>query len=171
MAALALRDNYSDLASADRELVREVPVARARLESALAGLRGLQYELKTHRRLLVTSEGHEHEVPSPFWVDDQGRDDAYWKADAAAARAEITKLSKGPAPAIEHEIERICDLRAREAMSLNTVDRIRFNPFRFQICACCRGKGRFKGLFVCVPNLGPPVGTPTTRPARSRRSI
>ena len=127
-AACALRDNYADPTSADRDLPRQLPILRQQLENAVAALTGLQFELKHRSRELVTSEGVVHEVPSPFFCDDQGRDEQHWRDEAAAARAELSKVVKAGAPRDEAELQALCDLRLREASALATADRIAFNP-------------------------------------------
>ena len=127
MAACQLRDNYSDPSSAERESLAQLPIARQRLESALATLQGLQHELKTRRRRLTTAHGLEYEVASPFFTDNEGRDETHWRDDATQARAEIARAVKaGPARA-QADLDALGHLRMREASSANTADRIAFN--------------------------------------------
>ena len=126
--ACSLRDNFADPSSADRDCVRILPLARQRLENAIAGLADMQFEVRTRKRRLTAADGQVHEVPSPFFVDDLGRDEDFWRRDAAQVRAEIAATTKAGPSRDEAELQALCDLRLREATSQNTADRIAFNP-------------------------------------------
>ena len=116
-----------DEASANRALVRGLPMARQRLASAIAGLEDLQHELRTKTRAIRSPRGEVAIVPSPYWVDGQGRDEPYWRAQAAALKADIAKAVKAGPSADEAALESLCYARISEATALNTADRVRFN--------------------------------------------
>ena len=102
-------------------------MARQRLASAIAGLEDLQHELRTKTRAIRSPRGEVTIVPSPYWVDGQGRDEAYWRAQAAALMADIAKAVKAGPSADEAALESLCYARISEATALNTADRVRFN--------------------------------------------
>ena len=119
-------NGFMDEASANRELVRILPLARQRLTSAIAALEELQHELRTKTRAIRGPRGEVAHVPSPWWVDGQGRDEAYWRDQAATLKADITKMVKAR-PADEADLDSLCYARLSEATALNTADRVRFN--------------------------------------------
>ena len=134
MAACAVRDNFADTESAARSEVAQLPIARLRLESALATLEQLTHELRTRRRKMTTADGIEFELASPFFVDDAGRDEDHWRAQAAEATAEIAKLGKAGAPTDEVVLHHVADLRLRAASALNIADELAFNTVMLRRC-------------------------------------
>ena len=102
-------------------------MARQRLAGAIAGLESLQHELRTKTRAIRSPRGEVAYLPSPWFVDGQGRDEPFWRAQAAEAKAEAAKLVKvGPATD-EATLESLCQLRLTEASASNVADRVRFN--------------------------------------------
>ena len=116
-----------DEASANRDLVRGLPMARQRLASAIAGLEDLQHELRTKTRAIRYPSGEVTTVPSPYFVDGQGRDEASWRAQASDAKAEIAKMVKAGPATDEATLEGLCQLRLTEASASNVADKLRFN--------------------------------------------
>ena len=120
-------NGYTDEASSNRSLVGILPMARQRLASAIAGLEDLQHELRTKTRATRHQNGEVTTVPSPYFVDGQGRDEAYWRAQAADAKAEIAKMVKAGPATNEVTLEGLCQLRLTEASASNVADKVRFN--------------------------------------------
>ena len=120
-------NGFFDEASVNRGLVRILPMARQRLASAIAGLEDLQHELRTKTRAIRYPSGEVATVPSPYFVDGQGRDEAYWRAQAAALKADIAKAVKTGPSADEAALDALCYSRLSESSALNTADRVRFN--------------------------------------------
>ena len=120
-------NGFFDEASVNRGLVRMLPMARQRLASAIAGLEDLQHELRTKTRAIRYPSGEVATVPSPYFVDGEGRDEAFWRAQAADAKAEIAKMVKAGPATDEVTLEGLCQLRLTEASASNVADRVRFN--------------------------------------------
>lgn len=126
MAHCARRDNAPEAAIVDYQAGGKIPLVRQQLELAVAAVDALVFELRSKRRRLV-SEGTVHELPSPFFCDSQGLDEASWREVAAAARADLSKLAKTGPPADDAELQQVCDLRMAEASACNVATRIKFN--------------------------------------------
>ena len=127
MAACSLRDNFADPASAERQLPAALPMARLRLEGAVADLEALQFELRTRRRRIVTSDGQVHETESPYFTDGQGRGEEHWRDEAAQVKAELARLVKAGPARDEVELQARCALRLQEASALNIAEMILHN--------------------------------------------
>ena len=119
-------NGFFDEASVNRGLVRMLPMARERLASAIAGLEDLQHELRT-RTVRRSSPAGTAGAPSPHFCDGQGRDEPYWRAQAAALKVDIAKAVKAGPSADEAALEALCYARLTEATALNTADRVKFN--------------------------------------------
>ena len=119
-------NGFFDEASVNRGLVRMLPMARQRLASAIAGLEDLQHELRT-RTVRRSSPAGAAGAPSVHFVDGQGRDEAYWRAQAAALKADIAKSVKAGPSGDEAALDALCYSRLSEATALNTADRVKFN--------------------------------------------
>ena len=119
-------NGFFDEASVNRGLVRMLPMARQRLASAIAGLEDLQHELRTRTRRRSSPAGAAG-APSVHFVDGQNRDEAYWRAQATALKADIAKAVKAGPSADEAALEALCQARLTEATALNTADRVAFN--------------------------------------------
>ena len=127
MAWRAFSDNFSDVASANRDSVRVVPLFQQRLASAVQTLQDLQHELRTKTRQIRQPSGQVLEVPSPFFADGQGRDVAYWRAQAAEAKAELARMVKAGPPSDEAALGELCRVRLAEVSAINTADSVAFN--------------------------------------------
>ena len=120
-------NGLTDEASWNRALVGSLPMARQRLAGAIAGLEGLQHELRTKTRVIRGPRGEVATVPSPYFTDGQNRDEGYWRDQAATLKADIAKAVKAGPSADEAALEALCYARLSEATALNTADRVRFN--------------------------------------------
>ena len=125
--AQRVANGFTDEASANRDLLRILPLARQRLASAIAGLEDLQHELRTKTRPMRYPRGQVAYLPSPFFADSQGRDEPFWRAQAAEAKADIAKALKAGPPTDEATLEELCQLRLTEASASNVADRVKFN--------------------------------------------
>jgi len=125
--AQRVANGFTDEASANLDLVRILPLARQRLASAVAGLEDLQHELRTKNRAIRSPRGEVAYLPSPWFVDGQGRDEPFWRAQAAEAKAEAAKLVKAGPATDEATLEALCQLRLTEASASNVADRVKFN--------------------------------------------
>ena len=120
-------NGLTDEDSWNRALVGSLPMARQRLAAAIAGLEDQQLELRTKTRTIRSPRGEVTTVPSPYFVDGQGRDEPYWRDQAATLKADIAKAVKTGPSADEAALEALCYARLSEATALNTADRVRFN--------------------------------------------
>ena len=127
MAQCQMLSNYADPGSADSTLPAALPMARMSLESAIATLDGLQHELRTRRRRIVTPDGQVHAAESPYFTDGQGRGEDHWRAEAAQVKVELARLVKAGPPRDEVELQARCHLRLQEASALNTAEMISHN--------------------------------------------
>ena len=120
-------NGLTDEASWNSALVGSLPMARQRLASAIAGLEGLQHELRTKTRVIRGPRGEVATVPSPYFADGQGRDEAFWRDQAATLKADIAKAVKAGPSTDEAALEALCYARLSEATALNTAVRVSFN--------------------------------------------
>ena len=125
--AQRVANGFTDEASVNRDMLRILPLARQRLAGAIATLEDLQHELRTKTRLIRHPRGQVAYLPSPFFVDGQGRDEPYWRAQAAEAKAEVAKMLKAGPATDEATLEALCQLRLTEASASNTASRVAFN--------------------------------------------
>ena len=125
--AQRVANGFTDEASVNRDMLRILPLARQRLAGAIAGLEGLQHELRTKTRVIRGPRGEVATVPSPYFVDGQGRDEAFWRDQAATLKADIAKAVKAGPSTGEAALEALCHARLSEATALSTADRVRFN--------------------------------------------
>ena len=122
----AIRDNNTEggpvALEADRRLL--LLHAKQRLRSAIDAVTDMQYELRTKMRRMPDANGLRHEVPSPYFVDNNGNDEKYWRADAVKAQVAVD----AGRPADEVELLRtVCQWRLQVATSLNTADMLAMN--------------------------------------------
>ena len=125
--AQRVANGFTDEASVNRDMLRILPLARQRLASAITTLEDLQHELRTKTRPMRYPRGPVAYLPSPFFSDSQGRDEPFWRAQAADAKAEVAKLVKAGPSADEAALEALCFARLTEATALNTAARVAFN--------------------------------------------
>jgi len=125
--AQRVANGFLDEASWHRALVGGLPMARQRLASAIAGLEDLQFELRTKTRAIRSPRGEVATVPSPYFADGQGRDEAFWRDQAATLKADIARAVKAGHSADEAALEALCYARLSEATALSTADRVAFN--------------------------------------------
>ena len=125
--AQRVANGFLDEASANRDLLRILPMARQRLASAIAALEDLQHELRTKTRAMRGPRGEVAYVPSPYFCDGQNRDEGHWRAQAAEAKADIAKALKAGPATDEATLEELCQLRLTEVSASNVADKVRFN--------------------------------------------